>query len=219
MHMPSVLKGSKDEVYVQPEITLRDGLDLSLGTEEIDDIIRNASHANEKSNGNQWNRKKQNISPVVRTYKSSEKREKYLLVDGYNVIFAWKELSELAKVNLDGARLKLLDILCNYQGITGVNLIAVFDAYKIAGHDTEYSDYHNIHVVYTKEAETADRYIERFAHNNGTRYDIRVVTSDGLEQVIIRGAGCTLVSSREFEKEVELFSKQCMENYINSLNK
>ncbi len=219
MHMPSVLKGSKDEVYVQPEITLRDSLDLSLGTEEIDDIIRNASHANEKSNGNQWNRKKQNISPVVRTYKSSEKREKYLLVDGYNVIFAWKELSELAKVNLDGARLKLLDILCNYQGITGVNLIAVFDAYKIAGHDTEYSDYHNIHVVYTKEAETADRYIERFAHNNGTRYDIRVVTSDGLEQVIIRGAGCTLVSSREFEKEVELFSKQCMENYINSLNK
>ena len=219
MHMPSVLKGSKDEVYVQPEITLRDSLDLSLGTEEIDDIIRNASHANEKSNGNQWNRKKQNISPVVRTYKSSEKREKYLLVDGYNVIFAWKELSELAKVNLDGARLKLLDILCNYQGITGVNLIAVCDAYKIAGHDTEYSDYHNIHVVYTKEAETADRYIERFAHNNGTRYDIRVVTSDGLEQVIIRGAGCTLVSSREFEKEVELFSKQCMENYINSLNK
>lgn len=102
MHMPSVLKGSKDEVYVQPEITLRDGLDLSLGTEEIDDIIRNASHANEKSNGNQWNRKKQNISPVVRTYKSSEKREKYLLVDGYNVILRGRNLVSLQRLILMG---------------------------------------------------------------------------------------------------------------------
>lgn len=84
------------------------------------------------------------------------KKEKYLLVDGYNVIFAWEELNELAKVNIDGARGRLMDILCDYQGIRKCNLIVVFDAYRVQGHPTEILDYHNIHVVYTKEAETAD---------------------------------------------------------------
>ena len=81
-------------------------------------------------------------------------------MDGYNIIFAWDELKELAAINLDSARGRLLDILCNYQAMTKCNLIAVFDAYRVQGHDTEMTDYHNIHVVFTKEAETADHYIE-----------------------------------------------------------
>ena len=92
-------------------------------------------------------------------------------------------------------------MLC-LRGMNLINLIAVFDAYRVPGHKTEYLDYHNIHVVYTKEAETADRYIERFAHENASKYDVTVVTSDGLEQIIIRGQGCHLMSSRDFEKEV-----------------
>ncbi len=145
--------------------------------------------------------------------KPEPKKEKYLLIDGYNVIFAWQQLKDIADVNIDGARGRLLDILCNYQGIKKVNLIAVFDAYRVPGHDTEYLDYHNIHVVYTKEAETADRYIERFAHENGSKYDVTVVTSDGLEQIIIRGQGCHLLSSRDFEKEVEETSRRLNEDY------
>ena len=128
-------------------------------------------------------------------------------MDGYNVIFAWEELNELAKVNIDGARGRLMDILCDYQGIRKCHLIVVFDAYRVKGHPTEISDYHNIHVVYTKEAETADQFIEKFAHENGRKYDVTVATSDGLEQIIIRGQGCGLISAREFEREVASVKK------------
>ena len=100
--------------------------------------------------------------------------KEYLLVDGYNVIFAWHELKELARDNVDGARGRLLDILCDYQGMRGCELIVVFDAYRVQGHKTEMYDYHNIHVVYTREAETADQYIEKFAHENG-----RKISCDG----------------------------------------
>lgn len=136
-----------------------------------------------------------------------------MLVDGYNVIFAWEELKEIARVSLDGARGRLLDILCNYQAIRGCRLIAVFDAYRVAGHPTEIMDYHNIHVVYTKEAETADQYIEKFAHENSRRYDVTVATSDGLEQIIIVGEGCHLLSARELEQEVKALGEELMENY------
>lgn len=148
--------------------------------------------------------------------KAEPKKDAYLLVDGYNIIFAWEQLKELAAVSIDGARGRLLDLLCNYQGIRKMNLIVVFDAYRVKGHDTEYLDYHNIHVVYTKEAETADRYIERFAHENGRKYDVTVATSDGLEQIIIRGQGCRLISARDFEKEVAAASQSLNENYAAS---
>lgn len=124
-------------------------------------------------------------------------------MDGYNIIFAWEELAKMAEDNMDGARNRLMDILCNYQGYKKCNVILVFDAYRVQGHKTEILDYHNIHVVFTKEAETADRYIEKFAHEHGMKYDVTVATSDGLEQVIIRGEGCHLMSAREFLHEVE----------------
>ena len=129
--------------------------------------------------------------------------EEYLLVDGYNIIFAWEELSELAKVNIDGARYRLMDILCNYQGYKKCTLIVVFDAYKVEGNTGEAIKYHNIHVVYTKEAETADQYIEKLAHKIGPRYRVTVATSDGLEQLIIRSQGCLLLSARDLKEEVD----------------
>lgn len=138
----------------------------------------------------------------------AEAVEEYLLVDGYNIIFAWEELSELAKVNIDGARYRLMDILCNYQGYKKCTLIVVFDAYKVVGNTGEALKYHNIHVVYTKEAETADQYIEKLAHKIGPKYHVTVATSDGLEQLIIRGQGCMLLSARDLKEEVD---------YVNSL--
>ena len=132
----------------------------------------------------------------------------YLLVDGYNIIFAWEELNELAKVNIDGARYRLMDILCNYQGYKKCTLIVVFDAYKVTGNIGSASKYHNINVVYTKEAETADQYIEKLAHKIGGKYRVTVATSDGLEQLIIRSQGCLLLSARDLKEEVE---------YVNAL--
>ena len=137
--------------------------------------------------------------------------EEYLLVDGYNIIFAWEELRELSKVTIDGARQKLMDILCNYQGYKKCTLILVFDAYKVTGNTGEAIDYHNIHVVYTKEAETADQYIEKLAHKIGRQYNVTVATSDGLEQLIIYGQGCHLMSARDLKEEVAWANEQIRE--------
>ncbi len=147
--------------------------------------------------------------------KSQISKEHYLLVDGYNIIYAWDELKELASVNMDSARGRLLDILCNYQAMTKCTLIAVFDAYRVKGHDTELLDYNNIHVVYTKEAETADRFIEKFAHQHGQNHHVRVATSDGQEQIIIIGQGCQLVSAREFLQEITDMEQYIRETYLN----
>lgn len=142
---------------------------------------------------------------------NSAKLDEYLLVDGYNILYAWDELRELMQVTLDGARHRLMDMLCNYQGYRGCHLIVVFDAYKVPGGTGSVSDYHNIHVVYTKEAETADQYIEKFAHEMGRKYRVTVATSDGLEQLIIRGQGCLLMSARDLEEDMERVSRQIEE--------
>lgn len=198
---------------------------VSMGQEEIEEILNRTFHANKKGNRTEtragWKRSRErsdgfSVPSRTRVYKAAPKREEYLLVDGYNVIFAWDELKELADKSLDGARGALLDLLCNYQAVRGCNLIAVFDAYRLAGHPTEVLDYHNIHVVYTKEAETADQYIEKFAHENSRRYDVTVATSDGLEQIIIIGEGCKLISSRELKEEMEHAASQVLENFKNS---
>ncbi|HBN56653.1 MAG TPA: translation elongation factor G, partial [Lachnospiraceae bacterium] len=135
-------------------------------------------------------------------------------VDGYNIIFAWEELSELAGENVDSARGRLMDVMCNYQGFKKCSLILVFDAYRVEGHIEETVKYHNIHVVYTREAETADQYIERTAHEIGRKYHVTVATSDGLEQIIIRGQGCTTMSARELKEEVERMNQEIRENYM-----
>lgn len=127
----------------------------------------------------------------------------YLLVDGYNLIFAWEELKKLAADNLAGARQALADLLCNYKGFHDCQVILVFDAYKVPHGTGEVSRYHNIHIVYTKEAETADMYIEKTTYQLAKKRRVRVVTSDGAEQLIILGHGALRISARLFREEVE----------------
>ena len=134
--------------------------------------------------------------------------KQYLLVDGYNIIFSWKELNELARTSLDAARGKLIDILCNYQGYKQCILILVFDAYKVKGSRGGITDYNNIHVVYTKEAETADMYIEKVTHEIGKKHNVTVATSDALEQII---EGAIRMSAKEFEEEVRRVSERIKE--------
>lgn len=143
--------------------------------------------------------------------KTPDGEKEYLLVDGYNIIFAWEDLKELAAVNIDSAREKLMDILCNYQGFKKSTLILVFDAYKVKGNPGSVETYHNIHVVYTKEAETADQYIEKTVHEIGRKYRVTVATSDQLEQVIILGQGGQRMSARELLEDVIEVSHQIRE--------
>ncbi len=214
MHLPSIMqeKPSDSSEEKQTAYRVSKETDAWIDTEEVDRIIAQSVGAN----------KKQKTLPKKKLpeyYKSTSKpkkqevREEYLLVDGYNVIFAWEDLKDLAQVSIDGARGKLLDILCDYQGMKKCNLIVVFDAYRVQGHKTEISTYHNIHVVFTKEAETADQYIEKFAHENGKKYNVTVATSDGLEQIIIRGQGCRLLSARELKDEIERTKKTLFEEH------
>ena len=148
-----------------------------------------------------------NASPVKPVKEKEETEDEYLLVDGYNIIFAWEELSDLAAVSIDAARYKLMDILSNYQGFRKICVIVVFDAYKVPGGVEKVQKYHNINVVYTKEAETADQYIEKVAIRIGRRYRTTVATSDGVIQLIIRSQGCILWSARDFREEIERVGK------------
>jgi len=137
-----------------------------------------------------------------------ERQEEYLLVDGYNIIFSWDELNEMSKTNIAAARQKLMDVLCNYQGFKKCTLILVFDAYKVEGFQGEVQKYHNIHVVYTKEAETADQYIEKTVHQIAKKYKVTVATSDATEQVIIWGAGAMRMSAQGLLQEVQETNKE-----------
>lgn len=138
----------------------------------------------------------------------------YLLVDGYNIIFAWEKLKKLADDNLSEARDKLLEIMSNYQGFKKIKVIIVFDAHKVKGSVRKVYNHHNIEVVYTKEAETADHFIERVAHLIGREYKVRVATSDALEQTIILSKGATRISAKEFEREVQAMEEKIRRKYI-----
>ena len=213
MHLHTGL-GESEQEETEPADVRASTEEMWIDVEEIDAILNRATHANGRKSGEKTIRRAEN-KPVglSKPRKKEMKKGRYMLVDGYNVIFAWPELAELAKVNIDSARGKLMDILCDYQGYSGYEMILVFDAYRVQNHATEMLTYHNICVVYTKEAETADQYIEKFAHKNAKDYHITVVTSDGLEQVIIRGSGCRLLSSREFQGEVKR-QKQLAQEYL-----
>ena len=226
MHMESVLgkaAGESEEPVgalpsqIQTRSESRE--DKWIGTEEVDAILERTYAANRRKPHavRKWKYTKRETaadSGARRPVKSQRPRQSYLLVDGYNIIFAWDELRELAKINIDGARGALLDMLCNYQGVRQCELIVVFDAYRVRGHAAEYFDYHNIHVVYTKEAETADQYIERFAAEHSENDDVTVATSDGMEQIIIRGQGCRLLSAKDFLEEITRVQKDLREEYL-----
>ncbi len=196
MHLPLTLGVNQDN---QTEETLllqgpKERATAFLTVDEVDSIINRSGFSNARTGKRAPVR--QESKPVV--YRGTRVKEKYLLIDGYNLVHAWDELKDLASRDINAAADRLMDMISDYSGFTGLNTILVFDAYKLKDHQTEELKYHNIRVVYTKTAETADRYIERYAHENGKRFDIVVVTSDGAEQVIIRGGGCTLQSCRDF---------------------
>ncbi|MBQ0041785.1 MAG: TetM/TetW/TetO/TetS family tetracycline resistance ribosomal protection protein [Lachnospiraceae bacterium] len=206
----SLQDSEEESAAANKQRRLFENMNNAISTEEIDSILQKSSHANAEGRKGSYKgiseslrrtrlEKSKSDSSSEAKYKGSPRKEPYLLVDGYNVIHAWAELSSLMEASIDAAAGRLNDILSSYQAITGVHLIVVYDAYKVKGHSTEEMSYHNITVVYTREAQTADQYIERFAHENASKYEITVVTSDGLEQIIIRGAGALLISSREFE--------------------
>lgn len=192
--------------------------EMWIDTEEVDAIINRTFYSNKKADGSgKWTRSRKkpvSQSSTVYSYKPVQPQEEYLLVDGYNIIYAWEDLQDLTKDNIDGARGALMDILCNYQAIRKMHLMVVFDAYKVKGNVTTVSDYKNIRVVYTKEAETADQYIEKFAHENAKKYRITVATSDGLEQVIIRSKGCSLLSARDLKEEIKRAGEQLQKEYL-----
>lgn len=224
MHCEGYMMTKKEIKIKQAEGLQKEKKEEFVGTDEIDAILEKTFFANSRNKGehSKWKLSRQKHSTQAVNYgqnpanvKSKPKtiRDKYLLVDGYNILFAWEELNELSKTSVDAARGKLLDILSNYQGIRKINLIVVFDAYKVQGHKTEIFDYHNIHVVFTKEAETADAYIEKFSTENASKYDITVATSDGLEQIIIRGQGCALLSARDFAEEIKAASETNRKDY------
>ena len=130
-------------------------------------------------------------------------RQKYIIVDGYNIIFAWEELAKQAQSDLDAARRRLCDILSSYAGFTKCRIVVVFDGYKQKGNPGEKTQFHNIQVVYTREGETCDAYIESLVHDIGSNYNLRVATSDSLVQLSIFRSGALRMSARELKEEVE----------------
>lgn len=142
-----------------------------------------------------------------------------LLVDGYNIIFAWEDLKELAETNIAGARGKLMDVLCNFQGYRKNIVILVFDGYKVEGNPGEVLKYHNIYVVYTKEAETADQYIEKTVHDISKKYHVRVATSDAMEQMIIMGQGAHRISAKELQEEIIITNREMKDEHMEQTKK
>lgn len=206
MHVESQVFASEDEEDESRKYRPINGkgiVDYSIDDEQINAIINKTSHANERASKHIYKKAKPQI---YTNYKGKERKNngtRYLIVDGYNIVHAWDELKALTDDNLDGARTKLMDILCNYQAFLKCELILVFDAYKVKGNVGEFFDYNNIHVVYTKEAQTADAYIEQLTHKIAKEYQVTVATSDGLVQLITRGQNCLVISARELKAEIE----------------
>lgn len=185
---------------------------------ELEEIFTR-TYGTAKKERNSFNRKRtvsaETSSPREYKPKKQGTEEEYLLVDGYNIIFAWEGLRDLANASIEAARNKLMDILSNYQGYKKNTLILVYDAYKVEGNTGEVMKYHNIYVVYTKEAETADQYIEKTVHEIGRKHRVTVATSDALEQIIILGQGASRLSAAGLKEEIQAANIEIRSNYLN----
>lgn len=215
MHLESALRTEKVSPAIVHAAEVRRSSQIELTQEELDAIyVRTPDPVKQNRGPVTVRAEKKNASEAAgqgkweSRKKGSGSREEYLLVDGYNIIFAWDELRELSETNIEGARGKLADILCNYQGYRKCTLILVFDAYKVEGNPGEVMKYHNIYIVYTKEAETADQYIEKTVRRIARQADVTVATSDALEQVIILGQGARRMSAAGLKEEVESAVKE-----------
>ena len=224
MHLESPLKNKEEENTVTYAPLKRRAYEshIELTEEELDAIYQKTVLPKKRNyNTSPVTIKSKTVTETDKKWleKRKEKavKEEYLLVDGYNIIFAWEELKALAEVNIDSAREKLADIMSNYQGYRKCTLILVFDAYKIEGHIEEVVKYHNIYIVYTKEAETADQYIEKTVKKMNRKYDVTVATSDGLEQIIILGQGAMRLSAMGLLEEVRDMEKEIREEFLKNI--
>ncbi|MGL4362581.1 MAG: NYN domain-containing protein [Cellulosilyticaceae bacterium] len=191
-----------------------------IGTDEIDAILNRAYNANKKEDYRPKQYIKKRViesynGPVHRSTVRDQEKESYVVVDAYNIIFGIPYLNNLAEENMETAKDRLIDILCNYQAYHNCYMMIVFDAYRVEGHLTEIKKHHNVLVVYTKEKETADQFIEKFAHQNASNYRITVATSDVTEQIVTRGQGCYLLSAQELYEAIGLTEKKYWEEYEN----
>ena len=218
MHLENTLESnvlSEEEMRLVVRQTRSTSSQIELTQEELDAIYVRTPDPVKKNRAPVTVRaKRQPAEDDKWTARKMEKQEEYLLVDGYNIIFAWEELKELAKSDLKSARDKLMDVLCNYQGYKKCTLILVFDAYKVEGGPGSVMQYHNIHVVYTKEAETADQYIEKTVRRIGRNHHVTVATSDAMEQVIILGQGAVRMSAPGLKEEVELALQELRKEHL-----
>ena len=219
MHLPSVLSRGmviSKRVPINTPTGEEKQVKKALSTEEIDKIIEQTYYSNKRA-GKKAAKKRDmgyELKKAYKAAKSKPEKPEFVLVDGYNVIFAWEELSALAKLNIDSARDALIDILGNYQGLKDCDVAVVFDAYSVEGHRIESVDYGNVHVIYTAEAQTADGFIEHFTHSHSSDYAVTVVTSDSTEQIIAAGAGSKIISSRDFQNEVIGLSREASAEYL-----
>ena len=220
MHVAGILPITR-ATHDEPNTDLRTKSSTSaMSLEEIDQIIQKTFYANQ-GDKTVWKKKKTARESYYESVSikrapldpTAVLKEEYLLVDGYNIIFAWDDLKAISEDHLEAARMKLLDILSNYQSIRKCEIIVVFDAYRVEGRREEVLTHHNIHVVFTSEAQTADQYIEKFTHLNREKYKMVVATSDALQQMIVRGAGSSLLSARELKEAIETANQRLMLEY------
>ena len=214
MHTESYTKRNKVQVetvntYVAPPV---------IDEDEMNEIFERTFGANKREPRNSTRTITAGYSEPKKVKKQKQIPE-VLLVDGYNIIFAWDDLKELSKVNIEGARGKLMDVLCNYQGYRKNTVILVFDGYKVKGNPGEVLKYHNIYVVYTKEAETADQYIEKTVQDIGKTYHVTVATSDALEQMIILGQGAHRISAKELREEIIIMNRELHDEHLEQTKK
>lgn len=213
MHVQDTITSGTDILVC--EVKSRENFDYTIDLDEIN-VILSGQTANQNAKKQTYKKKLAAHTDSYISHTSgviAPPKEKLLIVDGYNVIFAWESLNELAKTNLDAAKDLLVSILSNYQGITGIQTLLVFDGYKVKGNHGSQSEQEGIQIVHTKENQTADQFIESYTHENNRCYDMTVVTSDGLIQTITRGVGCHILSSRELYTRIEQSVMELRETY------
>jgi small GTP-binding protein len=213
MHLPLTIK--KESVHIENKTVIRTH-DKHISNKEVQDIFNKTYYSNSTESKTivpSYLKKKKKTNVIQTKYVSSIKKERYLLVDGYNVIFSWSELDAIAKNSISASRERLINILNDYKSFRNINVILVFDAYKVDNHQEERYKDGNIDVVYTKKHQTADTYIEKFSHQEKDNYIITVVTSDRLEGIIARGNNAIVISSEKFKDEIEYSYNQMSEHF------
>lgn len=217
-HVDSGVRLEADEPEEQP-VSVRRGAPPSSGLDDDKELraLFERTYGPIKDRGFEAFQQSRKKAPTLeQLYVTRIRADDYLLVDGYNIVFAWDELREIAAADINAAREALINILSNYQGVRKCHLIVVFDAYKVKGGVGSVEKRHGLDIVYTREAETADMYIEQASYDLSRKHRVRVATSDGMEQMIILGHGAERLSATELKWEVEQASEH-IESVLHSL--